>query len=330
MRDLQRTYDHYHFLALSEPHGLCLSTLDASSSHRYTLLGGTLHCLSPSGGHPWRVSLSTSPALVSSGEDLSSGSWVCCFYISSQDAVFLAHSGGAMVTVSCSGAASFSGSGGGRVEDPVVEYLGSMEGGVLAGALSGDESMLALVTGACSLLVLSPASWDVLSEEPLAPFTPTLPVHATWRSDGSALAIACSEALPVAAGPVPGSPTPTTLSTHRRVLRVVPVAPGGQVQPRPSHKVGRHEDGTPIIGLHTTSAIGWSPDGTLLAVGHTKALGSALRTQVSFFEPNGLTHGELILSRPGGEVPSPTSSALTTVHALAWSAGGEALLCVQG
>lgn len=86
----------------------------------------------------------------------------------------------------------------------------------------------------------------------------------------------------------------------RRVVRVWTRA----LEP---HAAGRHEDGSPVLGLGPT--LDWSPSGSLFAASQvrcthtrvTSAVADALaqahrrRLRVVFFERNGLTHGELVL-----------------------------------
>lgn len=68
-------------------------------------------------------------------------------------------------------------------------------------------------------------------------------------------------------------------------------------------------------------AIAWSPDGSLIAVGQT-LFNKGNRLQVSFFESNGLRHGEALLFHPAAAKPS--SEALQ-ICGLGWSGDGEVL-----
>jgi len=66
---------------------------------------------------------------------------------------------------------------------------------------------------------------------------------------------------------------------------------------------GRNEDGSAVTGLHAGD-LAWSSDGDLWACGMDVQARS--RTQIAFFETNGLRHGELILP---SLLPAPNAAA---------------------
>lgn len=210
------------------------------------------------------------------------GLWFHISYVVERDGVLASNRDGTMAMIHCGNLAAQPLSSASEfvsapmtIPSDAIELVGSMDGGICALEWSPDQGRLLVVTGTCSLLVLTP-SWDVLAEMQAEPFdtSATVPdepsaVSCCWRGDGQYCVIGCLD-----------------LSSSRRVVRIYK-SDGLSV-----HAVGRNEDGSPVPLLH--GPVAWSRDNTLIAMAQT--IPARERLQISFFETNGLRHRELVIA----------------------------------
>ena len=274
--------------------------VDAANGHRYALFAdGTLTAVGADGNLMWQATLPPTPV------DGLQGCWIYLSYVSELEALLAVHRCGTLLTVPVAAC--------GRVVTPV----GDVDGGIEAAALSPDHSTLLLITGEQRLLTMT-THWDVLAEVDADPFigrcglpdAPSMAVKAWWRPDGQYFAFSAVDAR-----------------TMQRSVRIY-------AQDAARASLGRHEDGSPVSGLHEAGA--WCPGGGPLACGQTVAERGA-RLQVSLFETNGLRHRELVVTGHGTGVSATTTTTSqsklpatalpvgTQVTWLGWSADGETL-----
>ncbi|KAF5387234.1 hypothetical protein D9757_006815 [Collybiopsis confluens] len=218
---------------------------------------------------------------------------------------------------------------------PMMEVQGSIEDGILAASWSPDDSLLALVTDAKKLILMS-LTFDVISESPLetSEFGLETPISVGWGSKqtqfhgslGKAAAQASTSSIPVGCSPdedwtpriswrgdgahfvVSFVSTPSASSTDASSSPTATPTPSSH-----RHRVLRVYDHQAI--LQSTSeavpgleyALSWRPSGNLIA--STQRFGKSFqgggagregKHDIVFFERNGLRHGEFELREEGG------------------------------
>ncbi|KAG6576415.1 Elongator complex protein 1 [Phytophthora cinnamomi] len=184
------------------------------------------------------------------------------------------------------------------------EEVGSVDSGLRAVAWSDNQEMLALVTGAGSLLVMS-NDWEVLHETQVQDFLPSELKLADcgrdsehwccqlrWREDSKFVALNVATEVKESG------------NVEHKVLVFTE-----QIE---FHALGRLEDGRPIPGLG--SALDWSQSLALIASSEVRKT----RLVVVFFERNGLRHGEFV-------IPAAYRAPEFRVGSVRWNATSDTL-----
>ncbi|KAL3671426.1 hypothetical protein V7S43_003350 [Phytophthora oleae] len=199
--------------------------------------------------------------------DASTGNWRWMNYVAELGSLVCVSTSGVLVSVD--------------VDAMDGEEVGSVDSGLRAMAWSGNQEMLALVTGAGSLLVMN-NDWEVLQETEIEGSLPSeLELKGCKRDDESWCCQLCWRedskfvALNIAA----------QVKADGNVVQKVVVF----TEQLEFHALGRLEDGRAISGLG--SALDWSQSLALIASCEERKG----RLVVVFFERNGLRHGEVVI-----------------------------------
>ncbi|KAG7389731.1 hypothetical protein PHYBOEH_007373 [Phytophthora boehmeriae] len=227
----------------------------------------------------------------------SAGCWKWMNYVAELGMLVCASTSGALVTVD--------------VDAIDGEEVGAVDVGLRALAWSGNQEMLALVTGTGRLLVMS-NDWEVLHETEIESCLPSdvMLSHSTkddehwrcelcWREDSQFVA------LNIATKAKPKGET--QVGNDVAVQKVLVFT--AQLE---FHALGRLEDGRAITKLG--SALDWSQSMSLIASCETRRS----RLFVVFFERNGLRHGEF-------EIPSVYRPPAYRVGSLRWNVSSDIL-----
>lgn len=239
LRDERR---RHHVVSPPPPHTPPTTTipwaLDPVQGLGYMLLpatGALLACTDKGGEEAlWSV------PLLPEGQEGAQRTWLAALYLAERNAVLCVAGEGELVTVDC--------------ESKDVVLVGMVDCGLKAASQSPDEELLVFITGAQTLLCMTPGDLDVLHETPL--------VHAlasngdkpllSWSGDGSFVAVLGEEV-----GDGEGE-------RRRRCLRVYQRQDEGLAL----HAVGRHEDESAVEGVGG-QALAWATDGSLIAAVQT-------------------------------------------------------------
>lgn len=227
------------------------------------------------------------------------GDWLHACWVSELEGVFCASRGGSMVMVAPpKGAAAAAAPGAlDPAAAPRISAIGRIAHGIRALAWAPDQEVLALATGSDTLLAMT-ASWAVLNEVPLPPQHPgeRHRVSLAWRADG---AFICTSSVDA--------------DDEQRSLRV-------WTRQLELHAQGRNEDASAVANL--AAPLAWAPDGSLIGAPQAAPHGvGQTRLQISFFERNGLRHGECV-------VQTGADADRSVVSGVAWNAESDLLAVV--
>ncbi|KAG1710770.1 hypothetical protein DVH05_013495 [Phytophthora capsici] len=199
--------------------------------------------------------------------DESTGYWHWMNYIAELGALVCVSTSGVLVSVDVDGMDG--------------EEVGSVDSGLRAVAWSDNQEMLALVTGAGSLLVMN-NNWEVLQETEIEVVLPSefelksckrdgesWYCELCWREDSKFVAL--------------------NIATHDKINGNVVQKVVVFTEELEFHAIGRLEDGRAISGLG--SSLDWSQSLALIASCKERKR----RLVVVFFERNGLRHGEFVI-----------------------------------
>jgi elongator complex protein 1 len=180
------------------------------------------------------------------------------------------------------------------VHDELTE-VGAIENGIVAVAQSPDQERLAIVTGNHTMLIMS-STWEVIEETPLPEAELDAAAGLAWRFDGSCIALLSCDAVD---------------KLYR--LRVFDATCGLEL-----HSVGRNEDDSPLKDLEGGhGAVAWATNGSIIGCFQR----TRRKSQIAFFEKNGLRHRELVL-----QIGSTTEEQLNVaVQALSWNVESDLL-----
>ncbi|GAA5956343.1 hypothetical protein JCM21900_006151 [Sporobolomyces salmonicolor] len=229
----------------------------------------------------------------------------------------------------------------GGTGDARRENVGTFDAGIKAAEWSPDDELLAIVTGADLLLTLT-KTFDPLSESPLhtSTFGTDAPVSVGWGTKatqfhGSLGKSAAAAAASAAADPLNREVLLSAQDDGRTRVRwrgdaawfavssieeVVPRAEGGAKREirrvRIFSRLGElSSTSEPVVELE--SALAWQPSGEVIASTQCVGAGDEVRTQVVFFERNGLRRYEFPVRNEGGEAGR--------VREVAWNAASDVL-----
>ncbi|KAE9323455.1 hypothetical protein PR003_g16975 [Phytophthora rubi] len=214
---------------------------------------------------------------------LSAGSWRWMNYVAELGTLVCASNSGSIVSVD--------------VDAIDGEEVGSVDSGLRSVAWSDNQEMLALVTGAGSLLVMS-NDWEVLYETQVQGCLPSelqlsnSCCQLRWREDSKFVALNVA----------------TKVKESEEVQHKVLVF----TEQLEFHALGRLEDGRAIPGLG--SALDWSQSLALIASSEERKG----RLVVVFFERNGLRHGEFV-------IPATYRAPEFRVESVRWNATSDTL-----
>ncbi|KAK1944907.1 Elongator complex protein 1 [Phytophthora citrophthora] len=222
--------------------------------------------------------------------DESTGYWRWMSYVAELGTLICVSTCGSLVSVD--------------VDAMAGEEVGCVDNGLRGVAWSGNQEMLALVTGAGSLLVMN-NDWEVLQETEIEGVLPSeLELKSCTRDDESWYSELCWRedskfvALNIA----------TQEKTNGNVVQKVVVF----TEQLEFHALGRLEDGRAIPGLRL--ALDWSQSLALIA-SYEERKG---RLVVVFFERNGLRHGEFV-------IPAMYRAPEYRVDSVRWNATSDTL-----
>lgn len=184
--------------------------------------------------------------------------WFYSASIVETNSVFMASRKGTLASVKAGEAPSSVAEG--------VEVEGYIDAGIASALWSPDQSSLAIVTRANTLLIMTD-SFDVLQELPVTPMAHNSECALSWSGDGEYLSmLSTDEADNIA--------RVRTMTKHLEA-----VSTGRGVQDGPAG----------VVKDLCSSMLAFAPNASLIASVQRKAGG---KYQVVFFEKNGLRHGE--------------------------------------
>ncbi|KAJ3966250.1 IkappaB kinase complex IKAP component [Lentinula raphanica] len=228
---------------------------------------------------------------------------------------------------------------------PMMEVEGSVDDGFLAAAWSPDDSLLALITGANKLILMTP-TFDVISEKALetTEFGEDAPINVGWGSKqtqfhgslGKAAAQASTAHIAVGCSPDEDNLPRISWRGDGAFFVVSSVTNGGPL-PRRVLRVYDHQailqsTSESVPGLEHT--LSWRPSGNLIASTQRFGFegggaGRDGRHDLIFFERNGLRHGDFELRPDLGLVPSSGEGSKLKwgyrVKELSWSSDSNVL-----